>query len=382
MEFVPDAPAPLGFAPDSDMSGVQAHIASRAPREAKTFEDYIYAGLQRTSLGMATRHALPAVEVGPDTPWYGRAVSGVADAVASLPVWGAGGVAGGIAVSGVASPLAAPVGIAGGAFALDNMIRRQYVDMLTKGSITGPGDFAQRTLNLALEGFKGAGTGAAMATAGAVTATNFAASSALKRGVAVTAAEVAAMAAAGALLSNRLPTFEEAMDAAIVIGGMKAARPVTQKLLDIYSRTGKQPHEVVADASRDPTITLDLKPVEVPLTTEPMVTVFHGSPHEFTQFDASKIGTGEGAQAYGHGLYFAENPKVAGNYMNFGNWTQRASGQAPITLLDGKPVEFNKAGNAVGDFYPALGRFLSRVTTKGDYELALEEARSSLAEMQ
>ncbi len=28
----------------------------------------------------------------------------------------------------------------------------------------------------------------------------------------------------------------------------------------------------------------------------------------------SKIGTGEGAQAYGHGLYFAENPKVARAY--------------------------------------------------------------------
>src|SRR5512147_2394588 len=43
-------------------------------------------------------------------------------------------------------------------------------------------------------------------------------------------------------------------------------------------------------------------------------TVYHGSPHKFDKFDASKIGTGEGAQAYGHGLYFAENPKVAKEY--------------------------------------------------------------------
>jgi hypothetical protein len=28
---------------------------------------------------------------------------------------------------------------------------------------------------------------------------------------------------------------------------------------------------------------------------------YHGTPHEFDQFDMSKIGTGEGAQAYGHG---------------------------------------------------------------------------------
>ena len=43
-------------------------------------------------------------------------------------------------------------------------------------------------------------------------------------------------------------------------------------------------------------------------------TVWHGSPHKFNKFDSSKIGTGEGAQAYGHGLYLAENPAVAKGY--------------------------------------------------------------------
>jgi hypothetical protein len=42
--------------------------------------------------------------------------------------------------------------------------------------------------------------------------------------------------------------------------------------------------------------------------------VWHGSPHKFEAFDASKIGTGEGAQAYGHGMYFAESPDVAKSY--------------------------------------------------------------------
>lgn len=41
---------------------------------------------------------------------------------------------------------------------------------------------------------------------------------------------------------------------------------------------------------------------------------FHGSGHDFEKFDASKIGTGEGAKAFGHGLYFAENPDVANVY--------------------------------------------------------------------
>ena len=44
------------------------------------------------------------------------------------------------------------------------------------------------------------------------------------------------------------------------------------------------------------------------------LTVWHGSPHKFDRFDASKIGTGEGAQAYGHGIYVAESPDVARSY--------------------------------------------------------------------
>lgn len=50
--------------------------------------------------------------------------------------------------------------------------------------------------------------------------------------------------------------------------------------------------------------------------------VYHGTPHRFDpteenplgEFDASKIGTGEGAQAYGHGIYLAEAPDVAEGY--------------------------------------------------------------------
>lgn len=47
---------------------------------------------------------------------------------------------------------------------------------------------------------------------------------------------------------------------------------------------------------------------------EPGITAYHGSPHDFERFDMSKIGTGEGNQSYGHGLYFAENEPVAKGY--------------------------------------------------------------------
>ena len=41
------------------------------------------------------------------------------------------------------------------------------------------------------------------------------------------------------------------------------------------------------------------------------IRAFHGSPHSFDKFDIGKIGTGEGAQTEGHGLYFAGNEGVA-----------------------------------------------------------------------
>ncbi len=45
------------------------------------------------------------------------------------------------------------------------------------------------------------------------------------------------------------------------------------------------------------------------------VDVYHASPHEFEKFDSGKIGTGEGTQDEGHGLYFAENKAVHESYL-------------------------------------------------------------------
>jgi len=45
-----------------------------------------------------------------------------------------------------------------------------------------------------------------------------------------------------------------------------------------------------------------------------VIRAYHGSPYDFDRFDASKIGTGEGVQAYGHGLYFADAEDAAKHY--------------------------------------------------------------------
>ena len=55
----------------------------------------------------------------------------------------------------------------------------------------------------------------------------------------------------------------------------------------------------------------------VPKPTNAMnmgIRAYHGSPHDFDKFDFTKMGTGEGAQEYGKGGYFAENEGTARGY--------------------------------------------------------------------
>lgn len=70
---------------------------------------------------------------------------------------------------------------------------------------------------------------------------------------------------------------------------------------------------------------------ETALGAGPTIKAYHGSPHDFDRFDLSKIGTGEGAQAYGHGLYFAENEGVAKGYR------ERLATKAAIANVDNTP---------------------------------------------
>jgi hypothetical protein len=67
--------------------------------------------------------------------------------------------------------------------------------------------------------------------------------------------------------------------------------------------------------------------------TRPGIRAYHGSPHDFERFDLSRIGTGEGAQAYGHGLYFAENEGVARAYKNQLSGPASTIGAPPDLLM-------------------------------------------------
>ena len=51
-----------------------------------------------------------------------------------------------------------------------------------------------------------------------------------------------------------------------------------------------------------------------PTETEPGIIAFHGSGADFDEFRLEMIGTGEGAQAYGYGLYFTDSEDIAKFY--------------------------------------------------------------------
>ena len=65
---------------------------------------------------------------------------------------------------------------------------------------------------------------------------------------------------------------------------------------------------------------------------------WHGSPHIFDYFSLDAIGTGEGAQAHGWGLYFAKEREVGEGYKN---WLTERQGTTRTLLYDGK--EFSEA---------------------------------------
>lgn len=98
------------------------------------------------------------------------------------------------------------------------------------------------------------------------------------------------------------------------------------------------------------------------------IKAFHGSPHDFEKFSLEHIGTGEGAQAYGHGLYFAESQKTAKYYHDVLNESRPGYGEE--IFINGKPFDPNKPD------HQAAAELLDH---EGDREAAIKKFRERLA---
>lgn len=83
---------------------------------------------------------------------------------------------------------------------------------------------------------------------------------------------------------------------------------------------------------------------------------WHGSPHKFDKFDISKIGTGEGNQVYGHGLYFAGAESVANYYKNA--LAPRMRGQFRTEFSDDASIDEVIQMEQDGKLSPQLGKLV------------------------
>ena len=104
----------------------------------------------------------------------------------------------------------------------------------------------------------------------------------------------------------------------------------------------------------------------------PNIVAYHGTPHEIQGgFDISKVGTGEGAQAYGHGMYFAENPDVAGEYQKrlSGKTTY---GERPSDSAYVHAVESFRDANYPLEQIPAEMKKAYKSITDKDIQLAIQ----------
>jgi hypothetical protein len=94
------------------------------------------------------------------------------------------------------------------------------------------------------------------------------------------------------------------------------------------------------------------------------IKAYHGSPHDFDKFSTENIGTGEGAQAYGHGLYFAEREGTAKSYKSSTNYADKKR-QFQNELPDDAYIEDVVEMKDEGAFSPEMTELISALEDDG-----------------
>lgn len=105
---------------------------------------------------------------------------------------------------------------------------------------------------------------------------------------------------------------------------------------------------------------------------------WHGSPFDFDSFDLGKIGAGEGNQAHGWGLYYAENRKISEAYKDTFGWKGLAidlDGKRYTQHEDGTFVANNEA---VAEGSPLDYALNQLIASKGNKDTAVKELRETV----
>lgn len=100
---------------------------------------------------------------------------------------------------------------------------------------------------------------------------------------------------------------------------------------------------------------------------------WHGSPHNFDEFDLGAIGTGEGNQAHGWGLYFAKDKKIAENYRDIlgANSIEIVTEKTKYKINEDAEWYDEKTGNVISDENP-LSMALTEIAEAGSNDKAIK----------
>lgn len=98
---------------------------------------------------------------------------------------------------------------------------------------------------------------------------------------------------------------------------------------------------------------------EEPRYPKHSIRAYHGSPHQFDKFTTEKIGEGEGAQAFGYGLYFADEPGVGEAYRRSltGTMPGAFSGKSDY-IIKGVGFPEGRSGHSALDLYGDINQVL------------------------
>ena len=250
-------------APTQDFGSYQLSLpaglnTNPGPHEATNLWEDFVSGLETSTSGLIARQENPDLLMAEQPDRVARLLHTAGQVLGDLPTYAVGALAGG-AVGGPFGAGAASFGLTEG---IRSWLTQQYDQGETRRSV------ADRLTATAWAAAKGATIGAATAGTGALLAKGFEAgvgilgsealSNPLVQAGIINAGELSSMVTVSNALEGHLPAPGDFLDAAIVLGGFKAAHVLSGRLKAIYERTGIKPDKVSQDALSDTELHVDV----------------------------------------------------------------------------------------------------------------------------
>jgi hypothetical protein len=190
---------------------IAADTAEGQPKPVKDFMEALDAGFQGSVTGLLTRGKTPDKALAEDAPMASRIAGSIGALAGDIPA-----MVGGALIGGGGGPITATAG----AFALPAGMRKVITDAYEKGEATNWTEFWERASGAIIETAKGYITGAATGAVGKA-AGMLPIASPTAKAAATVSGEVATMVTVGKALEGEVPSADDFIDAAIVVGGVK-----------------------------------------------------------------------------------------------------------------------------------------------------------------